>query len=79
LWRKVISDGQACDNFRSIPGTALVGHNSEKIFGTPEECMAACCARPWCKSFDYIQSTATMDAVCPNDTCSLASQLLIQV
>lgn len=69
---QVITDGQECENFRSIPGTALVGHNSEKIFGTPEECMAACCARSWCKSFDYIQSTDTLDAGANHQSCNLA-------
>jgi hypothetical protein len=74
---EVITDGQECENFRAIPGTAIIGHNSESISGTPEECMAACCARSWCKSFDYMQSTVdvhgnAMDAGANNMVCNLA-------
>ena len=74
---EIINGGQACENFRDIPGTALVGHNSEQIFGTPEECMAACCARSWCKSFDYMQSTTDshgnqLDAGANHMSCNLA-------
>lgn len=69
----IIADGAECDTgFASQPGMALVGHNNEAIQGTPDECIAACCARPWCKSFDYIQSTSTLDAGEYDGTCNLA-------
>jgi hypothetical protein len=70
---QIIDDGAACDTgFTSQRGMALVGHNNEAISGTPDECIAACCARPWCQSFDYIQSTDTLDAGEYDGTCNLA-------
>lgn len=72
----IITDGQTCETFQSLPGTAIAGHNSETITGTVAECEAACCARSWCKSFDYIQSTTyqgqTLDAGANDGTCNLA-------
>ena len=50
------ADGAAChDDFQATPHTAMVDHNNEKIDGTVDECKAACCARHWCHSFDYIE------------------------
>lgn len=37
-----------------VPDTAITGHNNEQMTGvTVEQCEAACCARDWCKSFDF--------------------------
>jgi hypothetical protein len=70
---EIITDGADCDTgFTAQAGMALVGHNNEAIQGTPDECIQACCARPWCKSFDYIQSTDTLDAGEYDGTCNLA-------
>ena len=44
----------------------MIGHNNEKLQGmTPQQCEVACCARSWCRSFDYIASLA-------GGTCNLA-------
>ena len=46
--------GDACPTFTSQPNTALVGHNNEDLADVSlEDCESACCARPWCKSFDF--------------------------
>ena len=38
-------------------GQGLIGHNNEVLqHQTVEECSAACCARTWCKSFDYAKA-----------------------
>jgi hypothetical protein len=51
---QIIEDGQACDHFVRIADTAIRGHNNERFDGvTVEECEELCCARDWCKSFDY--------------------------
>ena len=43
-----------------IADTAIRGHNNERFDGvTVEQCEELCCARDWCKSFDYT-STAPM-------------------
>ena len=37
-----------------VQNTAISAHNNEQMFGlSVEQCEAACCARAWCKSFDY--------------------------
>ena len=63
----VLDNGQECDtDFRMTPGMGIVGHNNEQLSGkTPEQCMAECCMRDWCQSFDYIESMA-------GGTCNLA-------
>jgi hypothetical protein len=50
---QIIKNGQACEKFKAVPGTALSGHNNELIVGNVKTCEAACCQRAWCKSFDY--------------------------
>jgi hypothetical protein len=51
----MIHAGGACDHeFGKTASTGLVGHNNEWLQEkTVAECSAACCARPWCKSFDF--------------------------
>jgi hypothetical protein len=57
---QIIKEGGECVNFEARPGMALVGHNNEQLVGmTVAQCTAACCARNWCKSFDYIQQSQT--------------------
>ena len=57
---QIIKEGGECVNFEARPGMALVGHNNEQLVGmTVDQCTAACCARNWCKSFDYIQQSQT--------------------
>ena len=50
---QIIKGGQACEKFKRVPNTAIKGHNNEMIIGTVKQCEAACCARDWCKSFDF--------------------------
>lgn len=62
----LIEDGVACEQFIETPGKGLIGHNNEALSGmTPAQCEAACCARPWCESFDFIATLA-------GGTCNLA-------
>ena len=68
----VLTGGQMCESFTSQHGMALVGHNSETITGSVQDCIDACCARPWCKSFDRIESYAGHDAGAHDQTCNLA-------
>ena len=43
-----------------VQNTAISAHNNEQMFGlSVEQCEAACCARAWCKSFDYTSSDST--------------------
>lgn len=60
----VIHGGAACDShFTQTPGMGINGHNNEALNGmTPEQCEDACCARQWCKSFDYITYTPELEA-----------------
>ena len=37
---------------------ALPGHDRESLTGTVSQCVAACEARSWCKSFDYVRATS---------------------
>eukprot|EP01052_Picozoa_sp_SAG31_P028361 SAG31_NODE_2730_length_5177_cov_2.436392_2_plen_462_part_00 len=54
---QMIDDGQACERFVRVENSAIVGHNNEQLRDvTVQECEAACCARAWCKSFDYTDS-----------------------
>jgi hypothetical protein len=49
-----IADAEDCEEFNKVPGTAIKGHNNEQLHDVdPADCEAACCARQWCKSFDY--------------------------
>ena len=52
------ADGAECaDDFTATPHMAMTGHNNEVLTDvTVAQCTAACCARSWCRSFDYIQS-----------------------
>ena len=51
----IVDDAADCVSFQETPGHGLVGHNNEQLSGmTPQQCMQACCARAWCKSFDYM-------------------------
>eukprot|EP01052_Picozoa_sp_SAG31_P001665 SAG31_NODE_56_length_29726_cov_41.443312_15_plen_465_part_00 len=51
----VVEDGADCVDFQETPGHGLIGHNNERLENmTPQQCMEACCARPWCMSFDYM-------------------------
>jgi hypothetical protein len=53
----IIHKGRQCTQFQGTPGHGLIGHNNEVISqSTVAECQHFCCARPWCKSFDYIAS-----------------------
>ena len=48
-------DGAACQAFTPIPSTGIVGHNNEDLADVSlVDCEDACCARDWCKSFDFI-------------------------
>ena len=41
--------------YTRIAGRGIVGHNNEVFTDrTVEECEALCCARDWCRSFDYL-------------------------
>ena len=43
-----------------VQNTAISAHNNEQMFGlSVEQCEAACCARAWCKSFDFTTSDST--------------------
>ena len=44
--------------FNAIEAMGIVGHNNERITGTVPECEAACCARDWCRSFDFVGDTS---------------------
>ena len=51
---QIIDNGQACEHFTMLPDTAIRGHNNEQLRDvTVQQCEEACCARAWCKSFDY--------------------------
>jgi len=54
-------------DYRRIPNRGIVGHNNEVFMGrSPEECQELCCARDWCRSFDYLPPNA------PTGQCALA-------
>jgi hypothetical protein len=50
---QIIKDGQKCEHFLKVPHKAITGHNNEMIQGSVQQCEVACCARDWCKSFEY--------------------------
>lgn len=42
-------------SYSKISGRGIVGHNSEVFTDrTVQECEALCCARDWCRSFDFL-------------------------
>eukprot|EP01050_Picozoa_sp_SAG11_P008153 SAG11_NODE_705_length_7655_cov_19.812599_1_plen_643_part_00 len=50
----------ACGHFSRTQNTGLVGHNTHILPETSiDGCQAACCARSWCKSFDFGFSDGT--------------------
>jgi hypothetical protein len=50
-----IDDGAECMSYNKISGRGIVGHNSEVFTDrTAQECEALCCARDWCRSFDFL-------------------------
>ena len=54
-------------DYRRIPNRGIVGHNNEVFMGrSVEECQELCCARDWCRSFDYLPPGA------PTGQCALA-------
>ena len=65
-----IESGASCMDYNAIPNTGIVGHNNENMQGTVDECQQACCARDWCKSFDFIGDTSP-GSTTPG-TCALA-------
>ena len=53
---QMIDDGQECMAYNRIRGQGIVGHNSENFMGkTVVECEELCCARDWCRSFDFVE------------------------
>jgi hypothetical protein len=75
----IVDAGQECDTeFTSTPGMGITGHNNEALDAmTPEQCMAECCKRQWCKSFDYIASDGSdpnmaAQGIDPPGLCNLA-------
>jgi hypothetical protein len=68
---EIITNGRSCTAFTETPGQGLIGHNNEALSGVGTgargvaRCTTACCARRWCKSFDFIESLN-------GGTCNLA-------
>ena len=52
----------ACPEFTVWRNAALSGHNTEHLKDqTVASCSEACCAKPWCKSFDYAKASRACD------------------
>jgi len=50
-----IEDGAECMSYNKISGRGIVGHNNEVFLDrTARECEELCCARDWCRSFDFL-------------------------
>ena len=50
-----VEDGAECMSYNKISGRGIVGHNNEVFTDqTVEQCEALCCARDWCRSFDFL-------------------------
>ena len=48
-------------SYIKTPDAAIMGYNQEQVIGTVWDCVAACEARTWCKSFDYYKSLSKCD------------------
>lgn len=62
-----VKNGQACQSFTSIANTGIVGHNNENFPNKlVTQCEKLCCARSWCRSFDFVPGANK------RGTCALA-------
>jgi hypothetical protein len=63
-WQHVKGDSK-CLDFSEIKNRGIVGHNNEQFNSkTVKECEALCCARDWCRSFDFVPQGTTDRGVC---------------
>jgi len=55
-------EDQCISNFFHTRNAAIPGHNREQLTDvTVDDCRAQCCARNWCKSFDYHKNEQKCD------------------
>ena len=48
-------------SYIQTPDAAIPGYSQEQVMGTVSDCVAACDARAWCKSFDYYKASSKCD------------------
>lgn len=62
-----VKNGGTCLDYKKIENSGIVGHNNENFGGkTIQQCEKLCCARNWCRSFDFVGNSAG------RGTCALA-------